>query len=47
MKLPMQWFWVLGAVDGRMGLDHLLALLLGLGRDPRAAAGQAGELKPE
>ena len=39
MKLPMQWFWVLSAVDGRMGLDHLLALLVGLGRDARDGAG--------
>lgn len=35
----MQWFWVLQSVDGRLGLDHLLAVLLALGRDPRDGAG--------
>ena len=39
MNLPIQWFWVLAAVDGRMGLAHLLALLLSLGRDARDGAG--------
>jgi transposase len=39
MNLPTQWFWVLAAVDGRMGLDRLLAVLLGLGCDARGGAG--------
>lgn len=37
MNLPSQWFWVLSAVDGRLGLDRLLSVLLGLGFDPRLA----------
>lgn len=39
MNLPTHWFWVLSAVDGRMGLDRLLAYLLGLGCDARDCAG--------
>ena len=39
MNLPKQWFWVLAAVDGRMGLDRLVAYLLGLGCDARDGAG--------
>ena len=39
MNLPTQWFWVLAAVDGRMGLDRLLTVLLGLGCDARGGAG--------
>ena len=39
MNLPIQWFWVIAAIDGRMGLDRLIAYLMGLGRDPRDAAG--------
>jgi transposase len=39
MNLPIHWFWVIAAVDGRMGVDHLIAHLLGLGRDVRDGAG--------
>jgi transposase len=39
MNLPIQWFWVLAAVDGRMSLDRLIAHLLSLGRDVRDGAG--------
>ena len=39
MNVPVQWFWVLAAVDGRAGLDRLLTILLGLGRDARDGAG--------
>jgi transposase len=39
MNLPIQWFWVLCAVDGRAGVDRLLTVLLGLGRDARDGAG--------
>jgi transposase len=39
MNLPIQWFWVLAAVDGRMGVDRLLSVLFALGRDARDGAG--------
>jgi transposase len=39
MNLPIQWFWVLAAVDGRVGIDRLLTILLTLGRDARDGAG--------
>lgn len=39
MNFPVQWFWVLGAVDGRVGLDRLLTILLGQGRDARDGVG--------
>lgn len=39
MTLPTQWFWVLHAVDGRVGVDGLLAQVLALGRDARDGAG--------
>jgi IS66 Orf2 like protein len=39
MNLPTQWFWVVAALDGRLGVDRLLAYLLGLGIDARCGAG--------
>jgi transposase len=39
VSLPLQWFWVLASVDGRMGLDRLLAYLMGMGVDARDGAG--------
>jgi transposase len=39
MNLPTQWFWVVAAIDGRLGLDHLLAYILGLGQDACCGAG--------
>jgi transposase len=39
MKLPNQWYWVLATLDGRYGLDRLVAYLLSLTQDPRDGAG--------
>jgi hypothetical protein len=46
MNLPIQWFWVLAAVDGRVGIDCLLTILLTLGRDARDGNAQPTGLKP-
>jgi transposase len=39
MKLPTVWYWVLAAVDGRAGVDRLLAFLLSMSHTPQAGAG--------